>query len=160
MGLKPAPLTLNAKLPTPVNNSTEFIHSFSGSAQPRRQSQKLAQLAFPDDQHSPSELAQPPLVDHVSPLVLLQLGPPEVEPRLRPSRILTCSMPMPEAPVHEDDLASAGKHQVRVPWQVAGVQPVPIPHAVDETPDQHLRLRVLSSDQAHPLAALGGRQGS
>src|SRR5208282_1381905 len=103
--------------------------------------------------------SRPLLILIVSLVVLLQLGPPEVELRLRPSRILTCSMPVPEASVHEDDLTPAREDHVGIARQVPCVQPVAITHPVHKSPDQHLRLCVLPSNQTHPPAALGGRQG-
>src|ERR1035441_6220673 len=79
---------------------------------------------------------------------------------LGPSRVLAIrTVPVPETSVHKNDFTSAPEHQVWISRQAAVVQPVSVPHTVDQAPDRHLRLRVLRPNPAHPLTALHGGQG-
>jgi hypothetical protein len=65
-------------------------------------------------------------------------------------------MPVPEAAVHENDLSSARKHEVRGARQAADVESVPEAERVDESPNDHLGFRILAPDARHIEPSLGG----
>src|ERR1017187_9737919 len=93
-------------------------------------------------------------------IVYVRAGTPEIQLGLGPSRVLAIrAVPVPETSVHKNDFTSAPEHQVWVSRQAADVQSVSVPHAVNQAPDRHLRLRVLRPNPAHPLTALRGGQG-
>jgi hypothetical protein len=75
-----------------------------------------------------------------APILLIRLWP------LAPSFAV---MPVPEAAVNENDLASLRKHQVGIPRQFFAVQTITIPQTVHESAHPHLRLRILTVHLSH-----------
>src|SRR5262245_44174614 len=61
---------------------------------------------------------------------------------------------MPEATVHKDGFAAAGENQVRLPRQIAAVEPVAIAQREGELAYQTLGRGVLALHRAHDLRAL------
>lgn len=67
-------------------------------------------------------------------------------------------MLMPEASMHEDDLAAALEDNVRFPREALVVQPVPVPAAVEQLPHLFLGRAVFRANAPHVLtAALRGK---
>jgi len=66
---------------------------------------------------------------------------------------------MPEAPVHEDDGAAGGEHEVRDTGEVAPVKPIAIPKGMDQAPDSKLRPGILRANERHSLAPGGFGKG-
>src|SRR5205814_6590428 len=67
-------------------------------------------------------------------------------------------VPVPEATVDEDNLPSAGKHQIRLSWQGAAVYAVAIPKPIQQPPQNHFRRSVLAVYRRHAPGALFGAQ--
>src|SRR5262249_1680259 len=63
-------------------------------------------------------------------------------------------MPVPEAAAHVDNLPEARKNKVWAPRQIPGVDPVTVPQAENELPDEHLWLCILRPDRRHVAASL------
>ena len=92
--------------------------------------------------------------------VLLEFWLPKFQLRLRPPRQLaSLSMAVPKTSVNENDLVAAWEHQIGVPGQIFVMEFVTVPHSMDETSYQHLRLRVFRANPAHPFASLDRSQG-
>src|SRR5262249_31116462 len=87
----------------------------------------------------------------VPPTVSFELWSPVLWLRSRQLTAVCAVMTMPKAAVHQNDLAIASKHDVRTAGQIRLMQPIPVPHGVDEPPDDHLRLGVGLADALHPL---------
>jgi hypothetical protein len=79
---------------------------------------------------------------------------PELLAGLRHPAARAALVPVPEAPVDEDDLLPLRERDVWPSRKPAVMEPVPIPQRMNQTADPHLGLRVLVADTAHPLAAL------
>lgn len=94
-------------------------------------------------------------------MVPLQLRQPEFQSALRQASQFAGfrSVSVPKAPMHEDDLASACKNQVRLARKGGAVQPIPESHRVNKFPHDHLRAGILTPDSSHSLTALGGFEG-
>ena len=61
---------------------------------------------------------------------------------------------MPEAAMHKNDLAMAGKDNVRAARQLAVVQPEPIAHSMNHAANQQFRFGIARADTGHQLASL------
>lgn len=62
-------------------------------------------------------------------------------------------MPVPETAMDKHDRPPQGKHHVRPSGEVAAMEAISIPHAVNQPADNHLRLRVNGTDKRHSAAA-------
>ena len=56
---------------------------------------------------------------------------------------------MPKAAMHEDDTLTGWEDKIGLARQLSIVKPVPIPHAVNQAPNCHLRRGVFAGDPAH-----------
>ena len=61
---------------------------------------------------------------------------------------------MPVASMHKQYPPTRGKHQIRSPRKRRHMEPIPISHAVEQMPDEHLRLCVAGAYASHVSAAL------
>lgn len=61
---------------------------------------------------------------------------------------------MPETAVDEHDRPVPGQNDVGRSGQVTPVQPEPVPEAVEQSADPHLRRRVPAADRSHVATAL------
>jgi|SRR5579871_4833947 len=101
----------------------------------------------------PAHTSQPTKSFHVPAPVPCDFWSPVFESGLRhPTE--PAFVPVPEAAVDEDDLTLGTEHEVGSPRKVGLVQPIAVSHAMNEPPDQHLRLRILRAHQTHLLAAV------
>ena len=66
-------------------------------------------------------------------------------------------MLMPKAAVHENDLASRRKYQIRGTWEVAPVKTKTITQSMRYTSNAHFRLCVPTLDARHDAASGRGR---
>lgn len=119
-----------------------------------RQVIRSPQVTFPHDQHVPPLLTEQRLIGSIPVPIAGQLCTPVLFIRLWPFAPGLAVMPMPETAVNEDDLAPPRKHEVRVPWQVFPVQPIPIPQTMHESAHPHLRLRIVAVHPSHCAFAL------
>ncbi len=81
-----------------------------------------AQAAFPDSGDRPAKTAQPGDRDPVSLLITVDLLSPELGACRRARGEVASWMPVPEAPMDEDYLATARKHDVRRARKIATMQ--------------------------------------
>jgi len=65
---------------------------------------------------------------------------------------------MPEATVHEDNLATRFENEIRPPRKLRCMKPIPEAKGMNEPTDAHLGLGVLVADTAHRLTALFPRE--
>lgn len=65
---------------------------------------------------------------------------------------------VPETAMHEDYTLQAGEDQIGRARQITSVQPVAIAHAVDEPPNNPLRLSVHAPDPRHTARPLFASQ--
>src|SRR6266516_8166619 len=66
---------------------------------------------------------------------------------------------MPEAAMHEDNLASRGKDQIRFARQIQAMQAVAISQTMYQAPHRQFRLGVLVANKRHSFATFGRCQG-
>ncbi len=102
-------------------------------------------FAIPNDEAAP---AAPPKLLQVSPVALLvssQLWQPVLEARFRQPRIraLRIAVLMPEAAMDEDDFPPGGEHEIRSARKCGRMQPVPVPHRMNEPAHLHFGRGVL-----------------
>lgn len=64
-------------------------------------------------------------------------------------------MAVPEAAMNEYNSIVFWKYDIRFTWQLFLVQPEPVSLPVKITPNQKLRLSILTTDPAHVVTALG-----
>ena len=62
-------------------------------------------------------------------------------------------MEVPKAPVHKDDFAPRGKHQVRPSRQIFPMQTIAITQSVKQSAHLHFRLHAFGFDLRHYVTA-------
>ena len=117
-----------------------------------RQGSKVAQLALPDGDHSPTRNLKLPFRSLIACDVTLELALPEFRTGLGDVR-QPAVVPVPEAAVHEKGNAPAPKDDIRLPRKVPGMEPKSVAHCMQEPANGHFRSRVAASDAAHEGAA-------
>jgi hypothetical protein len=91
----------------------------------------VLEMAFPNDQHSPSQLFQPAARGGVTRAVAENLLRPISGIRFRDARSPAASVPMPKASMYENSRAAAGNRQVGFSGQVGAMKPIAITEATD-----------------------------
>lgn len=118
----------------------------------------LLKFALPQSQHLISKLPESCRRSLVAALIGGDLSSPKIRPCLRYGGPLAVFVPVPEAPMNEDDHFEAGEHNVWLPRQISAVQPKTISGMMKEPPDCHLRSSVLAGNAPHISAALTRRE--
>ncbi len=113
-----------------------------------RQGSKVAQLALPDGDHSPTRNLKFLFRSSVARNVALELALPEVRTGLWDVR-QPAIVPVPKAAVDKKGNAPAPKDDIRLPRKVPGMEPKSVAHCVQEPANGHLRSRVAASDASH-----------
>ena len=111
-------------------------------------------LAFPNDEHIPSEIAELALNPLISQNVVAKFRLPVFRSGLRTRRSLATKVAVPKASMNEHDLAPSGKDEVRRTRQVLSVQTETIAERMGQTANAHFRARVLATNSRHERAAL------
>lgn len=119
----------------------------------------VCDLALPYDKYIPSRLSQLPLGDVITFLVAMKFLVPERAAGLRAIGNLASVVCVPKASMHEDDFLSRWKYQIGHAGQVLAVNAVTVSEAMSALANDHLGLRVFTSNERHALAALRRRQG-
>ena len=109
----------------------------------------VERLAFPDDQDLPTLGFELALHGGIALDVASELLLPEIVPRLRSGRPLAAGMAVPKAAMHEHDLASSRKDEIRMSSHPLHVQSVSIPEPMRGAAHEHLRLGVLAAYARH-----------
>lgn len=118
----------------------------------QRQALGRSCFAFPHDETRPTRLLQAILDLPVAFHVPLEFLGPEIGSLLRPACFRTVRVSVPEASVDEHDFTPPGKHDIRSTGQVSAMQAIPVVHRVEQATDNHLGLRVATSNGGHDPA--------
>ena len=112
-------------------------------------------LALPDHEDLPSQLAKPRPMLGVARRIPFQLRQPVCSIGFGPTddSAARVVMLMPETAMHENHLPSRREDEVRLARQVSTVQPVPVAHRMQEAPHGHFGLHSLGPDARHDLAS-------
>jgi hypothetical protein len=111
-------------------------------------------LALPDCHYLPTAFFEFSSHSFVASNIAFEFFGPELDPRLRRISELASGMPVPEAPVDEDDCLVSRENNVWPARKIAPVQPKAIAELVKRTSDSQFRLRVPRSDAGHHRASL------
>ncbi len=110
-------------------------------------------FTFPQHDYPPSSLLElatvPSVPHHIGP----ELRLPKFPSRRRSGCPFASSMPVPEAPVHEDYGFVPGQDDVRSPGEVSAVDAETEPHAVEQAAYYQFRLGVSRPDPGHVPAS-------
>lgn len=85
------------------------------------QSIRISKSAFPDDEDTPAGPHELGNVARITDSIAVELGVPELGVGSRSFHALGTVVPVPEAPMNEDDSSSARKHQVGPSGQILAV---------------------------------------
>jgi hypothetical protein len=110
--------------------------------------------ALPYDQDIPPPLPQLATNLSVTVLVPLPFVLPEFGSGFRHHATIATMMHVPVAAMHKNNLAVPRKDNIGFPGQVAGVEPEPIAHAVNQRANKKLRLCVLALNLGHVVGSL------
>ena len=113
------------------------------------------QRTLPNNQYTPPLLIKSGIRLLVVAAICGDFLSPEVGSGFRPFEQMTV-VAMPEAAVYEYDGLPARKDNIGLSRQILRVKPVAKSERVQATPDNELRLRVLSPDARHHPASGGG----
>ena len=119
-----------------------------------RQLFPLCQLTFPDHQDGPAVGKKRINLSCVSFDVLVEFVFPESRSRRRHRLPVLARMPMPETSMYEYHRAILGENHIRLAGQALAVGSEAVSHSMQDTTDQHFRLRVARSDLRHVVSAL------
>src|SRR5712691_1652845 len=108
-------------------------------------------LTLPHDEHAPAQLVKQRGAHLVAPTVAFELWSPVLWFGSRQLAAICAVMTMPEAAVNKNHLAMASQHHVGAAGQLRLMQPIAVPHGMDEPSDDHLGLGVCLADALHPL---------
>ena len=86
---------------------------------------RIADLAFPDDEHAPSTRNQFPVFLPIPQSVLAKFLSPPFCICGRGGRVFAASMPVPKASVHEECGTVAWKYEIRLARQISAMQAKP-----------------------------------
>lgn len=119
---------------------------------------RLPNLAFPDNKYSPpltsKQMAVPPVAFHVA----VEFGFPESPPRPGHDLSKATPVPVPETPMHKNNLSTPRKDQIRAARQVAIVEAIAVSERVEDGANDHLRRGVFAANSGHAVAPLLCRQ--
>ncbi len=114
----------------------------------------IFQFALPDYKHIPPCALKRVLVAGIPLNIPGNFLYPISVVRFRLARASLAIVPMPPAPVNENDLPARWKHKVRLPWQIAAMNAEPVAHRMREAPDEHFGAGVLTLHRAHYPASV------
>ena len=108
-----------------------------------------SQGAFPDCRNPPTGQQQSrsncPVPNHIR----AELRRPELRACCRSACVTAARVPVPEAPVHENDGLVFRQHKIRLAGYALGMEPIAKAQRVQGPPERQFRLRVLSADAPH-----------
>ena len=110
-------------------------------------------FAFPNDEHSPVQVAQRFLDAEVPCDVFREFSRPEDDARLWRVGITAVAVPMPEASVDEHRNPMPWKHEVRTTWEICAVQTETKAQFVGDTANLQFGYRIPMSDFGHHLTS-------
>jgi hypothetical protein len=114
-------------------------------------------LTFPDNDDAPTQASQLPPIPGIARNVVLELVGPESAIAFGCVGEAATSVPVPEAPVYEDNHAMSRKHNIGASRQSLFVHSEAKPKAVEDRSDDEFGLRVTPADARHvPAPVLTG----
>lgn len=131
---------------------------FEKCSEPLRQGLKIADLAFPRDQHMPALSSKCPSCTGVTLSVASALDPPEFRIRRGNHLTIPAFVHVPKTPVDENYLATPREHKIGPARQSAIVQDIPIAHSVNQPTNRSFRTGIFPANCGHVPAALCPRQ--
>lgn len=108
-----------------------------------------SQGAFPDCRNPPTGQQQRRSNGTVPRHIRAELRRPEFRACCRSACITAAQVPVPEAPVHEDDGLVFRQHKIRFAGYAIGMEPIAKAQRMQGPPEGQLRLRILSADAGH-----------
>ena len=108
-----------------------------------------SQGAFPDCRNPPTGQQQGRSNGIVSRYIRTELRRPEFRACCRSACVSAAGVPVPEAPVHEDDGPVFRQHKIRLAGYALCMKAIAEPQRVQGLPEGQFRLRVLSADPGH-----------
>lgn len=151
---------MNASSPRPPSHLSQTIVPTESSWRSKffreapSQGRKVAQLAFPDGDHSPTRNFKFLFRSLVPGYVTRELALPEIRTGLGDIS-QSAVVPVPKAAVDKESDAPSAEDDIRLARKVPGMEPKPVAHRVQEPANGHFRSRVPASDTAHEGAPLG-----
>ena len=109
----------------------------------------LLQCAFPDRCDPPSSRQQLGSNGSVPHHIRAELRLPEFRARCRSACVAAFRVPVPEAPVHENDGLVFRQHKIRLAGYAFRMEAVAEAQRVQGPPEHQFRLRILSADASH-----------
>src|SRR5216684_2697507 len=143
-----------ARPPAPANSSTLRIEK---SPYSQTYTRRFTQLAFPNRQRLPPLARKLPFISFVPSLVSFELWLPKIQTGFRHPGESAASVTVPEAAMHENNLAPRSENEVGAARQILLVKPVAIAQREDQSADQHLGARVPGSHARHDLRPFSAR---
>lgn len=131
-----------------------FYRLISDLAQPSGQAADVVNFALPDNHDSPANFFELQLHCPVSPNVSLKLLAPEIGPRLRLVTEAAALVPVPKAPVHQNDRLMARKDNIGFAGQASYVETKPVTKTVQPRPNRQLRLGIAPTNARHQRRTL------
>jgi hypothetical protein len=108
-----------------------------------------SQGAFPDCRNPPTSQQQRRSNGTVPRHIRAELRLPEFRACCRSACVTAARVPVPEAPVHEDDGLVFRQHEIRLAGYALGMEPIAKAQRMQGLPEGQFRLRVLSADASH-----------
>ncbi len=115
-------------------------------------------LALPNHKHVPPLRTKSSLVRLVSGHVRSEFRAPKILPRLWKVGFPATLMPMPEAPVNEDDLHMARQHEIGTSRKISAMESETKLERVDGSPYCQFRFRITLAHSSHQCGSFGRRQ--
>jgi len=84
---------------------------------------------------------------------------PEFQTRLGHAALGATFLAVPEATMHENDLAPRLEYEIGAAGEASAMKSIPVAKGMDEAAHAQFELGVLVADTAHPLAALLWSEG-
>ena len=114
---------------------------------------QVLQLTFPYRHHRPAAFSQQSDIVFITSAIALQFRQPIISVGSGNTHTRAVHMLMPEAAVHEYDLAARREDQVRASGKVGAVESIAITQPVQQAAHLHFRLHALGFDSCHYTAA-------
>lgn len=108
-----------------------------------------SQGAFPDCRNPPTGQQQRRSYGTVSRHIRTEFRSPELRACCRSACVTAARVPVPEAPVHENDGLAFRQHEIRLARYALGMEPIAKAQRVQGSPERQFRLRILSADPGH-----------
>jgi hypothetical protein len=124
------------------------------TSKPAGKRSDIPDFTLPNDENLPAHHFEGLRDAFIASDVTEKLCPPKTRARLGHGTLATPSMLMPEAAVHENDLPTRRKCEVRDTRKIATVQSKSVPERVYQLANQDFGLGIFAADGRHEAATL------